>query len=102
MAEVTAPTVWVAAPASTGPAAPLSLTFTGAQLPGYVEVNCEGGFRERASLTGGTAAFPGVPVAGPCRAFPKGVVATAVAVAGGQAWACEVVGTTTSCEAAVP
>lgn len=102
--EPAAPTVWVAAPApaSMGPAAPLSLRFTGAQLPGYVEVNCDGGFRERASLVAARADFPAVPLAGACRAFPKGVVSTAVEVKGGQTWACTVVGTTTACEAATP
>ena len=98
------PTVWVAAPApvSMGPAAPLSLRFSGAQLPAYVEVNCDTGFRERASLVGDRADFPAVPLAVPCLALPKGVVATSVEVKGGHAWACEVVGTTTACESAAP
>ncbi len=102
--EPAVPTVWVAssAPASMGPAGPLTLLFSGAQLPGYVEVNCDAGFRERASLVGGRAAYPAVPLNGLCRAFPKGVVATAFDVKGGQVWSCEVVGTTTACEAAVP
>lgn len=96
--------MWVAAPApaSMAPLGPLSLRFSGAQLPGYIEVNCDAGFRERASLVGGAASFPAVPLHGTCRAFPKGVVSTAVGVQGGQAWACEVVGTTTACEAVAP
>ncbi|GDX80614.1 hypothetical protein LBMAG42_24250 [Deltaproteobacteria bacterium] len=102
--EPAAPTVWVAAPApaSMGPAGALTMLFTGAQLPGYIEVNCDSGFRERASVAGGYAAFPAVPVRGACRAFPKGVVATAVVVNGGQVWDCAVVGTTTACVAVPP
>lgn len=76
----------------------VTVSFGGATVPGSVEVSCGGGFRERKTVSGGSAAIPGVPTSGDCKLYPKGgVVASSVAVRGGASYSCTITGTTTKC-----
>ena len=76
----------------------VTVSFGGATIPTKVEVVCGSTFQKRESVSGGSAAIPGVPTSGDCKLFPKGgVVATSVAVRGGASYNCTITGTTTKC-----
>ncbi len=86
-------------PKPLGATAAVNVTFTGAMMPTSVEISCPGGFRERKSLSGGTASIPNVPTGETCQLHPKGAGApTSASVRGGQSPNCTIVGTTTSCK----
>jgi hypothetical protein len=77
----------------------VSISFSGAQVPGAIEITCNSGYRDKRSLSGGAATFAGVSTAsGDCKAYPKGgVVGTSFGVRGGGSYSCTISGTTTSC-----
>ncbi len=76
----------------------VTVSFGGGAVPTKVEVVCGSTFREQKSVSGGSAAIPGVPTSGDCKLYPKGgVVATPVAVRGGASYSCTITGTTTKC-----
>ncbi len=79
--------------------APVVVTFTGSPIPTSVEINCSGsGFREKRSLSGGSATVPDVPTGDNCQLHPKGAGApTSASVRGGGTYNCTISGTVTSC-----
>ncbi|MES2639005.1 MAG: protein kinase [Myxococcota bacterium] len=90
--------VAVAAAPKLGAKAPITVTFTGSPIPTSVEVNCSGGFRDKRSLSGGTASVPDVPTSDNCQLHPKGAGApTSANVRAGNSYNCTISGTVTSC-----
>ena len=79
---------------------PVTVTFTGAAIPGKIEIDCGEVFpRKQQTLSGGSAIVAGVPTSGDCKMIPKGgVVATKVPVSGGRTYNCSISGTTTVCK----
>jgi hypothetical protein len=90
-----------AAPAAPrlGATATATATFSGTLIPSSVEISCSSGFRDRKSVSGGTASVPNVPTGETCQLHPKGAGApTSAPIRGGQSLSCIIVGTTTSCK----
>jgi hypothetical protein len=84
-------------PPPLGAKAPLTVVFNGT-APAAVEVTCPSGFRDRASVAGGTATVRDVPTGENCTMYPKGIPATAAPARGGRTINCTIQGTTTSCK----
>ncbi len=83
-------------PSATGT---VNITFTGSPIPSSVEIDCGSAFREKKTLSGGSAIFSGVPTSGDCKAIPKGgVVGSKAPVRGGGSYTCSIQGTTTVCK----
>lgn len=73
----------------------VNIRFNGTLMPTSVELTCDSGFRDRRTVSGGSASFSGVT--GTCTAYPKGVTTTAFKVSPGRSYNCTIQGTTTSC-----
>ncbi len=73
----------------------ITINFSGTPMPTQVELFCDGGTRDRKSLSGGSATFSGVSGSG-CKISPKGVTSGNYSVSIGT-YNCRIVGTTTTC-----
>jgi hypothetical protein len=75
----------------------LTIKFPGSPAPSSLELVCDGGYRNRASVQGGAASFSGVP-GGACTLSPKGgLVASNAPVKAGRTYTCEIRGSTMNC-----
>ncbi len=76
----------------------LTIKFPGSPAPSSLELVCDGGYRNRATVQGGAANFSGVP-GGACTLSPKGggVVASNAPVKAGRTYTCEIRGSTMNC-----